>query len=90
MPHYFYIYYISSNDFAAILDYKGWNLLICMGYQYKSVADSSYSLPSGEGNFHSNVPPRRHSAYMKADSHQSLRRCFHCESQLAHEYDRTT
>jgi hypothetical protein len=31
MPYYFYIYYISSNDFAAIPDYKGWNLLICMG-----------------------------------------------------------
>jgi hypothetical protein len=23
MPHYFYIYYISFNDFAAIPDYKG-------------------------------------------------------------------
>jgi hypothetical protein len=31
-------------------------------YQYKSVADSSYSLPSGEGTCHSNVPPPRHSA----------------------------
>jgi hypothetical protein len=31
MPHYFYIYHISSIDFAAIPDYKGWNLLICIG-----------------------------------------------------------
>jgi hypothetical protein len=31
MPHYFYIYHISSNDFAAILDYKGWNLFIYYG-----------------------------------------------------------
>jgi hypothetical protein len=31
MPHYFYIYYISSNDFAVILDSMGWNLLICIG-----------------------------------------------------------
>ena len=37
------------------------SIYLLRGHHIKSVADSSYSLPSGEGNFHSNVPPRRHS-----------------------------
>jgi hypothetical protein len=40
------------------------SIYLLRGHHTKSVAESSYSLPSGEGFYHSNVPPPRQSAML--------------------------
>jgi hypothetical protein len=62
MPHYFYTYNISSDDFAVIETTRAEIYLFTMGTPYKINSRTLVLASSGEGFYHSNIPPRSHSA----------------------------
>jgi hypothetical protein len=61
MPHYFYTYNISSDDFAVIETTRAEIYLFTMGTPYKINSRTLVLASSGEGFYHSNIPPRSHS-----------------------------
>jgi hypothetical protein len=61
MPHYFYTYNISSDDFAVIETIRAEIYLFTMGTPYKINSRTLVLASSGEGFYHSNIPPRSHS-----------------------------
>jgi hypothetical protein len=62
MPHYFYIYNISLDDFTVIETTRAEIYLFTMGTPYKINSRTLVLASSGEGFYHSNIPPRSHSA----------------------------
>jgi hypothetical protein len=61
MPHYFYTYNISLDDFAVIETTRAEIYLFTMGTPYKINSRTLVLASSGEGFYHSNIPPRSHS-----------------------------
>jgi hypothetical protein len=62
MPHYFYIYNISSDDSAAIQTARAEIYLFTTGTPYKIGSRILVLASTGQGIFPSNVPARSHSA----------------------------
>ena len=62
MPHYFYTYNISLDDFAVIETIRAEIYLFTMGTPYKINSRTLVLASSGEGFYHSNLPPPRRSA----------------------------
>jgi len=62
IPYYFYIYNISSDDFAVIQTIRAEIYLFTMGTPYKINSRTPVLASSGEGFYHSNLPPPRRSA----------------------------
>jgi hypothetical protein len=63
MPHYFYIYNISSDDSAAIQTARAEIYLCTTETPYKIDSRILVLASMGQGIFPSNVPARRHSGY---------------------------
>jgi len=61
MPHYFYIYNISSDDSAAIQTMKAEIYLFTTGTLYKIGSRILVLASTGQGNLQKNLPVRRHS-----------------------------
>ena len=61
IPHYFYIYNISSNDFDAIKTARAEIYLFTTGTLYKIDSRILVLASTGQGIFPSNVPAPRHS-----------------------------
>jgi len=61
IPHYFYIYNISSNNSAAIQTARAEIYLFTTGTPYKIGSRILVLASTGQGIFPSNVPARRHS-----------------------------
>jgi hypothetical protein len=62
IPCYFYMYNISSDDFAVIQTIRAEIYLFTMGTPYKINSRTLVLASSGEGFYHSNLPPPRRSA----------------------------
>jgi hypothetical protein len=62
IPYYFYMYNISSDDFAVIQTIGDEIYLFTMGTPYKINSRTPVFASSGEGFYHSNLPPPRRSA----------------------------
>jgi len=62
IPYYFYIYNISSDDFAVIQTIRAEIYLFTIGTPYKINSRTLILASSGEGFYHSNLPPPRRSA----------------------------
>jgi hypothetical protein len=62
MPHYFYIYNISSDDSAVIQTARAKIYLFTMGTPYKIGSRILILASIGQGIFPLNVPARSHSA----------------------------
>jgi hypothetical protein len=65
MPHYFYTYNISLDDFAVIETTRAEIYLFTMGTLYKINSRTLVLASSGEGFYYSNIPPQSHSDYNK-------------------------
>jgi len=61
IPCYFYMYNISSDDFAVIQTIRAEIYLFTMGTPYKINSRTLVLASSGEGFYHSNLPPPRRS-----------------------------
>ena len=72
IPYYFYIYNISSDDFAVIQTIRAEIYLFTIGTPYKINSRTLVLASSGEGFYHSNIPPRSHSALLLLQSPLAL------------------
>ena len=61
MPHYFYIYNISLNDFTVIQTIRAEIYLFTTGTLYKIGSRILVLASMGQGNLQKNLPVRRHS-----------------------------
>ena len=78
IPCYFYMYNISSDDFAVIQTIRAEIYLFTMGTPYKINSRTLVLASSGEGFYHSNIPPRSHSVRSSFSSMPSQSRVCAC------------